>query len=52
MRVEGLEEPEITGALQLKAHRPTATAIDLQMSSRRLINGGANESSGRAQVKK
>lgn len=50
--VEGLEEPEITGALRLKAAGPTATAIDLQMSSRRLINGGANESSGRARVKK
>lgn len=34
------------------AQSPTATAIDLQMSSRRLINGGANESSGRARVEK
>lgn len=50
--VEGLEDPEITGALQLKAASPTATAIDLQMSSRRLINGGANESSGWARAKK
>lgn len=30
----------------------TATAIDLQMSSRRIINEGGNENSGWAQVQK
>lgn len=36
----GLQDPQITGVLWLKAAGPTVPAIDLQMSRRRLINGG------------
>lgn len=36
----GLQDPQITGAPWLKAAGPTVAAIDLQMSRRRLINGG------------
>lgn len=52
VRGGGAAGPRDHRVLRLKEAGPRATAIDLQMSSRRLINGGANESSGWAWVKK
>lgn len=52
VRGGGAGGPRDHRGVRLKAASPTATAIDLQMSSRRLINGVANEMSGWAPVEK